>query len=134
MARTSDSRIERWRRVEAIVDGALDLGSGERAAYLARVCPDPVLRAEVEEFFHHFDRGAGVLDRPAAEHAARLIEDDSATEAGRRIGAYRILCEAGHGGMGTVYVAERADDQYRKQVALKLIRGGLALDALLVRR
>ena len=42
--------------------------------------------------------------------------------------------EAGHGGMGTVYLAERDDEQYHKRVALKLVRGGLALDDHLVRR
>ena len=41
-----------------------------------------------------------------------------------RIGAYRIVRELGHGGMGSVYLAVRADQQYDKQVALKLIRGG----------
>jgi serine/threonine protein kinase/tetratricopeptide (TPR) repeat protein len=41
----------------------------------------------------------------------------------RRIGAYRILRELGHGGMGTVYLAARADDQYQKRVAVKVIRG-----------
>ena len=41
----------------------------------------------------------------------------------RRIGAYRVLRELGHGGMGTVYLAARADDQYQKRVAVKVIRG-----------
>lgn len=41
----------------------------------------------------------------------------------RRIGAYRIVSELGHGGMGTVYLAARADDQYQKRVAIKVIRG-----------
>jgi serine/threonine-protein kinase len=42
----------------------------------------------------------------------------------RRIGPYRILRELGHGGMGTVYLAARADEQYQKRVALKVIRSG----------
>jgi serine/threonine protein kinase/tetratricopeptide (TPR) repeat protein len=41
----------------------------------------------------------------------------------RRIGAYRVLRELGHGGMGTVYLAARADDQYQKRVAVKVVRG-----------
>ena len=41
----------------------------------------------------------------------------------RRIGAYRVLRELGHGGMGTVYLAARADDQYQKRVAIKVVRG-----------
>jgi serine/threonine protein kinase/tetratricopeptide (TPR) repeat protein len=41
----------------------------------------------------------------------------------RRIGAYQILRELGHGGMGTVFLAARADDQYQKRVAIKVVRG-----------
>jgi serine/threonine protein kinase/tetratricopeptide (TPR) repeat protein len=42
----------------------------------------------------------------------------------RRIGAYQVLRELGHGGMGTVFLAARADDQYQKRVAIKVVRGG----------
>jgi tetratricopeptide (TPR) repeat protein len=51
------------------------------------------------------------------------IDVRSESPAERRIGAYRILRELGHGGMGTVYLAARADDQYQKRVAIKTIRG-----------
>jgi serine/threonine-protein kinase len=44
--------------------------------------------------------------------------------AGETIGAYRILRSLGRGGMGEVFLAERADDQFRQQVAIKLVRGG----------
>jgi serine/threonine protein kinase/tetratricopeptide (TPR) repeat protein len=52
---------------------------------------------------------------------------------GRRIGAYRIERELGRGGMGTVYLAVRADDQYQKQVAIKLIKRGMDTDYVLRR-
>ena len=42
----------------------------------------------------------------------------------RRIGAYRIHAELGRGGMGVVYLATRADQQYEKRVAIKLIHAG----------
>jgi eukaryotic-like serine/threonine-protein kinase len=48
--------------------------------------------------------------------------------ADRRIGPYRILRELGHGGMGTVYLAVRADEQFHKRVALKVIRSGADSD------
>ena len=46
------------------------------------------------------------------------------SRAGRRVGVYQIIEEIGHGGMGEVYRAVRADGQYTKEVAVKLVRGG----------
>ena len=40
---------------------------------------------------------------------------------GSRLGRYVILYRLGSGGMGTVHLAERADDQYQQMVALKLV-------------
>jgi serine/threonine protein kinase/tetratricopeptide (TPR) repeat protein len=42
----------------------------------------------------------------------------------RMIGAYRVLRELGRGGMGIVYLAARADEQYEKQVTIKVIKAG----------
>ncbi len=50
-------------------------------------------------------------------------EESSAPQVVRRIGAYHILSELGHGGMGTVYLAARADDEFQRRVAIKTIRG-----------
>jgi serine/threonine protein kinase/tetratricopeptide (TPR) repeat protein len=44
--------------------------------------------------------------------------------AGLRIGPYRVLREVGHGGMGAVFLAARADDQYQKRVAIKVVKSG----------
>src|SRR6185503_16371976 len=58
-------------------------------------------------------------------------DDDALT--GRQFGPYRILREIGRGGLGAVYLAERVDDVYRKEVAIKLIRRGLDTDDILRR-
>ena len=57
-----------------------------------------------------------------AEYAAGQLAPVDA--AGRRIGAYRLVEELGSGGMGIVYLAERADGHFEQQVALKVIRRG----------
>jgi len=63
-------------------------------------------------------------DRDAPDPAMKTtIDEPSESAAERRIGAYRVLRELGHGGMGTVYLAARADDQYQKRVAIKVVRG-----------
>ncbi len=77
------------------------------------------------------------LSRSAAEYSApfvRALADSMAPPADARIGAWRLLHELGHGGMGTVYLAERADQAYTQRVALKVVRGSLTLDDQLITR
>src|SRR4029077_1085212 len=59
------------------------------------------------------------------EDSARTADDANAPAAGQLIGAYRILRSLGQGGMGEVFLAERADRQFEQQVAIKLVRRGL---------
>ena len=53
-----------------------------------------------------------------------------ASQIGARIGPYRLVGELGRGGMGTVYLAERADGQFEQQVAIKFVRQGRFRDDL----
>ena len=73
---------------------------------------------------------SGFLDCPAAMFAMPLLEAEErgASLLGVQIGPYRVLREVARGGMGTVYLAERADDQFEQQVALKLIKRGMDSD------
>ena len=51
-----------------------------------------------------------------------------APEQPQRVGPYSLLRELGRGGMGTVYLAERDDEQYQTKVAIKLVRPGMDTD------
>ncbi|MFN0109520.1 MAG: protein kinase domain-containing protein [Blastocatellia bacterium] len=91
---------------------------------------DRQLRAELESLIASLENNPEFIERPAlADVAVTVPDDDLSLDAepmvGKMIGHYRIVREIGHGGMGSVYLAERADDQYRSQVALKLVRRGL---------
>ena len=123
--RTSEpSRAE----IEALFEEAADLPAAERPALLATRCAaDPALLAEVTAMLAAHDRVEGLLERNAAAAAAGAVRE---LQRGRRIGAWRIVRELGRGGMGIVYLAERADGHYEQRVALKLLRASPDTDEL----
>jgi tetratricopeptide (TPR) repeat protein len=130
---------EIWQRMEPILDAALELPAGERAACLDRACAgDAALRARVEALLAADAEAGGFLATPVATQL-RAVRDSApdravaAARGGERIGPYRVLRELGHGGMGAVYLADRADGQFDRRVALKLIRRGMAADDVLRR-
>jgi serine/threonine-protein kinase len=118
---------ERWQRVKAILQGALERAGGERDGFLHEACgDDAALRDEVESLLAGVARGEA-LERTPHGAQALLDEPEAATAdagAGRLIGAYRVVRELGRGGMGTVVLAVRDDDEYQKRVAVKLLHPG----------
>jgi non-specific serine/threonine protein kinase/serine/threonine-protein kinase len=118
---------ERWEQVSEVLDRALRLSATERSGYFAEIAgSDPELRLEVESLLSsHEAAGTEFLNSPAMQTAPGEKEPVPRNAMlGRRLGAYQIVELLGEGGMGEVYRAFRADDQYRKQVALKVVRGG----------
>jgi non-specific serine/threonine protein kinase/serine/threonine-protein kinase len=119
---------ESWRRVREILEQALEVAPERRSIYLEEVCAgDKALRREVEALIAADQQaGTGFLAGSAVEASTILTAaEELVSLTGTRIGPYQIVEEIGHGGMGTVYRAVRADDQYRKAVAIKVVRGGL---------
>ena len=117
-----DLDAARFARVSALLDEALALAPEARQAWLAaHAADDADLAGLVRE----------LLAAHAAADADALLETRHALEAqfaaatgihvspvGKAFGPYRILRELGHGGMGTVWLAERADGLFSRQVAL----------------
>lgn len=103
-------------RLSALLDEALDLPPAERGTWLARQPPE--LREELARMLADQDRLA------AGELATlpRLASDRPSAQAGEQVGPYRLIREIGQGGMGSVWLAERADGAYERRVALKLPR------------
>lgn len=124
-------------RVAELFGAALELRSSERREYLRRACAgDPALRSEVESLLAASDGAKLLPDSPDPDRIAALLgaDDDGARSmAGRRIGPYRVISELGRGGMGVVYLAERADGAYQQQVALKVLPAATATKALRAR-
>jgi eukaryotic-like serine/threonine-protein kinase len=118
---------ERWQQIKDVLASALEIAPAERSSYLNRSCAlDPALMHEVELLLLDEDKVSPQFlnDTALAAAAAEILPEESGRWIGRRVGAYRILDQIGAGGMGEVYRATRDDDQYRQQVALKLVRAG----------
>jgi len=128
-------RPERWQDLKQLFQQLLGLDEPARREVLAQTGrEDPELQRELEHLLAAHAEAASFMESPP------MIGDRQATpeaepEAirGRRIGPYEIVREIGRGGMGTVYLAVRADGQFRKQVALKLIKRGMDSDVVLRR-
>ena len=129
---------ERWQQVKQALATALELGPEERAYFLqSSYLADPDMRADLEPLLDSGDRvRMEFLCEDDLADAARdfpLPEPNRPTWVGRRVGAYRVVESIGAGGMGEVYRAVRADDQYNKEVALKFVRAG-QFDSLIYAR
>lgn len=126
---------ERWRRISAVLDAALDAPEDERAGVVDALCAgDQDLRDEVASLLRAGDAAGDLLEAPAVERARALgeIEHGAGPPAGpgpqdldgRRFGPYRLRTKIGEGGMGAVYLADRTDGQFDQQVAIKLLPAG----------
>jgi serine/threonine protein kinase/tetratricopeptide (TPR) repeat protein len=126
---------ERWQHVKAVFQAAAEHRPGERRAYLDQACAgDSDLRRQVEALLVSHEQAPSFLEAPVFELAALAASaGPSDSMVGRRIGPYQVVREIGRGGMGTVYLARRADDQYEKQVAIKVVKRGMDTDAVLRR-
>jgi eukaryotic-like serine/threonine-protein kinase len=127
---------ERWKQIEGVFDAAIDLPPAERDAYLTDACGgDAELRRQVELLIRSHDAAGSFIEEPAV--AGRITDpgklDEETPFIGRRVGSYRIVRELGRGGMGAVYLAVRADDEFQKRVAVKLVKRGMDTDFILRR-
>ncbi len=128
---------ERWRRLEPVWDAALELDRASWTAYVDTACAgDRALRTYLERLLNACERAESSLAQPALHSCAALLADvgAAALSIGTQVGSYRLIDALGHGGMGAVYLAERADGQFAQRVALKLVRGAMAFDDQVVRR
>ena len=128
---------ERWQRLKTIVADALEEESpAARTAILNQACADdPALLREAESYLRDADTTSGhdSLEECAAV-ASAAVRRDGVSMMGRRVGAYVIIRELGHGGMATVYLAARADGYFSKQVAIKVLKLGGGNSAELLER
>ena len=128
-----------WENVKTLFSAALALPKSEREQFLdARCGDDTALRREVESLLESSDEtDDDFLEQPVASVQSMVEADPFESRqshlTGTVLGSYRIEREIGRGGMGEVYLASRADSEFDKRVAVKLIRNG-SENAVAVRR
>jgi serine/threonine protein kinase/tetratricopeptide (TPR) repeat protein len=128
---------ERWRKVEEVFESALERAPEERSAYLTNACADDEsLRKQVETLIASYEKAGSFIEEPALGTAVlpdTVVDETVNMLIGRRLGSYKIVREIGRGGMGSVYLAMRADDEFQKRVAIKLIKRGMDTDFIIRR-
>lgn len=131
---------ELWQRVPEILEQALELDRGARPAFLEQACgDDPELLREVESLLEAGDEAGEFIEQPVLSLRPRGIDAEDTRprqtdarehreagsgvgQAGDRVGPYKILRELGRGGMGKVLLAMRADDEFERIVAIKILQ------------
>ena len=108
-----------WEKVKDLLDNAIELPPEERSKYLDENCPEAEVRRSVETLIESYEESASFLEKPAVQTFAE--QDQGWT--GRILGPYKVLNGIGAGGMGAVYRGTRVDDEYRQNVAIKIING-----------
>jgi serine/threonine-protein kinase len=119
---------ERWQRIEELFRTVIDRPEVERDIFLTYVCKgDEDLRREVLSLLAR-DTAEDFILNPIGGVALSLTAEPKDDLTGERIGPYLITRLIGCGGMGTVYEADRDDEQFRQQAAIKIIKRGMDTD------
>lgn len=126
---------DQFEKFEQVFEFALNLNPEELKSFLDRECSgNDELRSEVESLLTSHQKAQSFFQDAAVEDAVMLFADDRINlKAGHRIGPYSILRQIGRGGMGAVYLAERADQEFQQQVAVKIVKRGMDTDRIIGR-
>lgn len=126
--------MNKWQKIEEAIDALTDLLPAERDQWLADYCgDDEELRYEIASLLAYESEAAGFLERSLAPYTAVILPDGEDGNAGKKFGNYNIVREIGRGGMGAVFLAERADGEFEQKTAIKIVRQTIAEKVLIER-
>jgi len=132
---------ERWLRIKALFAAASEQPPDAVGAWLDAHCGDDAeLRRELQSLLASHQSAAGFMETPAIAGPGaatavvdRVVPSIQAAMIHRRLGSYRLVAELGRGGMGVVYLGERDDRAFDRQVAIKMVHGGVLHPSLVDR-
>ncbi|MBX3289481.1 MAG: protein kinase [Acidobacteria bacterium] len=119
----------KWKLIKNDLAAALELSGAERFRYVEGL--DDSIRPDVERLLEADSSAADFIEEPAIFGRAEITHETDCTP--DQIDGYRLLKTLGSGGMGTVYLAERSDRGFNRQVALKIIKRGMDTNSILKR-
>ena len=124
---------DRWRQMNELFHTALSLDAQSRDEYLKDACRgDDRLRQEVEDLVAGHESAEAAMQTGFVRQAVQqLVDEDEPLAIGQEFRPYRVIREIGRGGMGRVYLAERADHEFHKLVAIKLIKRGMDTESVI---
>jgi len=125
---------EQWAQVKEGFHAATELPPAERAAFVRQHCNgDAEMLRELQLLLESHDEAEHFIEQPALASASEIFSTETGSRVGQSIGHYRVVREIGRGGMGVVLLAVRDDDQFKKHVAIKLLRRGMDTEDILRR-
>ncbi|MCA2967743.1 MAG: protein kinase [Acidobacteriaceae bacterium] len=128
---------QRYTQVKSLFQLVLDQPADQRQQFLEKACgADRDLYLEVRSLLLADSTADNFLSQPALTPVSQILADaarETEQPPPSHIGPYAIQRQLGTGGMGTVYLASRADQHYSKLVALKVIRHGMEQDRIVQR-
>lgn len=135
--------LDRWKKINDIVDTALELRGKERTTYIEQACVgDQQLKKQVTELLtaieqseteQFLERSESYPQHLVADVSKEPAEYPASSMIGHTVNSYEIRDLIGHGGMGSVFLAERADGAYKRKVALKILRRGMDIPSNVAR-
>ncbi|MEM8815469.1 MAG: serine/threonine-protein kinase [Pseudomonadota bacterium] len=120
-----------WGRLQRLFDAVLELPEAERTAFLDRECGDDApLRRKLETLIEADEQNLETDERQPLRKYFKAPESEMV---GTTVDGWRILERIGSGGMGKVYLAERADGEFEQRAALKIVKKGMDSEVVLQR-
>ena len=124
---------DHWSEVRELVEAAMALHPAERLTYITAQATHADVGEEARQLLGFDCEASKIFSLDGWKLEPAQLSNAEANLDGTMLGNYRLLTEIGRGGMGTVYLAERADGLYQHQIAIKILQEGLSSPALIAR-